>query len=224
MAKQILFFGNCQVQVLSSWFGFDNGDWNVQFESVTSRFLQPTMTTEEVFDALSGFDVLVTNPIMNERNGFYHLHLKESMKGDTIFVPYVYVDGLFSLEISYETWGEKIFGSDCLSGQDVDRDFATICELFRRGEIDFNNCARFERTLAEMATRELYCNVHVADIIRGVVRDRLPISTHNHPSGFILDEMLRQICHPSFPLRAEIQSSSRVPRFRRVRGRLPLSM
>jgi len=194
MTKRILFFGNCQAQVLSSWFGFDNGDWDVQFESVTSRFLQPTMTTEEVFAALSGFDVLVTNPIMNERNGFYHLHLKEAMKGETVFVPYVYVDGVFSLEISYETWGEKIFGAECLSGQCVDRDFAKVCEMFRSGEIGFNNRGRFERTLTEMAARELHCNVHVADIIRGIVRDRLPVSTHNHPSGFILGEMLRQIC------------------------------
>lgn len=194
----IVGIGNCQVSKLFCLFRRFNPQISTKYLTNTNKFGK--FDQDAIEQALDSADVVVSQPIMNNNNPLYFEKIKEKCKNRIVFIPYIFIDGIFSLvlapkalaprEISNGIPGfiyggnvlDAMFTTDPSSPKDV---IAAVIE----GQLNFNNRERFDATVGELVRREKFCDIPISDFILDQLPHRLPMISHNHPAPEVLIEL-----------------------------------
>ncbi len=117
--------------------------------------------------------------------------------GKIIFMPYVWVDGLYSLVAApggKEKRGDSGFhGGNCVIEHLQEAGLTDTLNDFQNGALNFRHQSRFDASMAELERREDFADVKVAPFIRERFRDEPMMLTHNHPHPKLINEFARQI-------------------------------
>ena len=143
-------------------------------------------------------DHIVTQPVMNPANSDHHEFLRARYAGKITFMPYIWIDGLFSLcrlpETRFRAPEEAGFVGEAHVTEHLQRvGFAQTFVDFQSGAIDFQHAERFESSITELARRESFADVAVSPFVRDHYRDQVVMLTHNHPHPMLVNEIARQI-------------------------------
>lgn len=145
-------------------------------------------------------DHIITQPVMNLENADHHEVLRSRFAGKITFMPYIWVDGLYSLCAAPGTRAKVamngkagIVGEDIIASHLRAHGFASTWADFRSGNIDFDHKGRLERSLDELARREEFADVQVSPMIRDLYRDMPVMLTHNHPHPMIVNEIAAKL-------------------------------
>ena len=93
----VFFLGNCQVNAMRGLCREVFPAMKASFQTITPYW--GTFNEDETRRQLAEADVVVSQAIANDTTTFNVNDVHASATGDVIFVPYVYIDGIASLEI-----------------------------------------------------------------------------------------------------------------------------
>jgi len=105
---KVFFLGNCQVNVMRGLFREMFPTVKATFQTITPYW--GTFSEEETRAELAEADIVVSQAIANPTTTFNVNDVRQSATGDVIFVPYVYIDGIASLEI-IASKGKSVFAA-----------------------------------------------------------------------------------------------------------------
>ena len=94
----ILLLGNCQLQRMD--YICKNNGIKCEYIANTHR-VDPKFNSDMVFEAIAKADVVIAQPIFNEFSPLNHKVISRIAK-NAIFLPYVFIDGIFSLRARLE--------------------------------------------------------------------------------------------------------------------------
>jgi hypothetical protein len=169
----VLFYGNCQTQTALTAVGISNPGVNFEYAGNSRRVerYDPEIT-EKLFDWC---DYVVTQPVMNLDNPDHHATMSARFAGKIIFMPYVWVDGLYSLVAApggKEKRGDSGFhGGNCVIEHLQEAGLTDTLNDFQNGALNFRHQSRFDASMAELERREDFADVKVAPFIRERFRD-----------------------------------------------------
>lgn len=185
----MLLIGNCQLERLMFVLRVQ-GVQDVRYLANTS-FLSEEFSAENVLNECARADLVVCQFIADQTNPLNYLAIKAA-NDNVVFVPYIFVDGIFSLSAS-ESSMRKVYGQECIDSEVLASDPGAAIEGFKRGHLNFDNIGRLERSVFELKLREQSCDVVVSDLIESQVRERMIMITHNHPSAWLFDVYCRRL-------------------------------
>ena len=186
----IILVGNCQIQRLQ-WIFRVNGITDFEYYANTD-LLDANFDAALVLERVACGSVVIAQPILNPQHPLNHQALRSASR-NVIFVPYVFLDGLFCMSVA-DAAATRVYGEDPVLEVFRQCDMGRAVEDFRHGRIPFNNSQRLARSMAELMGREQECcDVHISDVLQECLQDRLPMVTHNHPAPFVFDLMSERI-------------------------------
>ena len=193
---KILFYGNCQTQVTMACLALSNPD--VAFEYAGNSNRVALFDPERTLRLMDWCDHIVTQPVMNLSNPDHHDGLRARFAGKITFMPYIWIDGLFSMCLIPEIQpgsakGAGFVGETHVTDHLQSVGFAQTLVDFQSGSIDFHHARRFETSMTELARREGFADVAVTPFVRHHYRDQQVMLTHNHPHPVLVNEIARQI-------------------------------
>ncbi|WP_372887177.1 WcbI family polysaccharide biosynthesis putative acetyltransferase [Shimia sp.] len=189
----ILFLGNCQVNAMRGISREMFPEMQVKFRTITPYWgkFDEAPTRQELAEA----DLVIAQAIENPGTTFNRQDVMDTATGDVIFVPYVYIDGLASLEIVASKGRSVIKGAELILEGQEGRKPVQIFEDYCRGRIDMQNQARIDMSLAKMAEKEAQgCDLKISDYIAETYRERPSFFGINHPAQHIVFELFRRLC------------------------------
>lgn len=189
----ILFLGNCQVNALRGLSREMFPKQKIGFRTITPFWgkFDEAETRRELAEA----DLVVSQAIENSTTAFNMDDVRASTKGDVVFVPYVYVDGIASLEIIGSKGATVIKGADqVLTGQEG-RKLIHIFNDYCDGKIDMQGAARVQASLTKMAEKEMRgCDLRISDHLAETWQREPTLYGINHPTQHVVFEMQRRLC------------------------------
>ena len=189
----VFFLGNCQVNAMRGLCRDMFPEIKASFQTITPYWGE--YDEVGVRAALETADLIISQAIENPTTTFNVADVRASSRGEVVFIPYVYVDGLASLEIIASKGKSVVKGAELLArGQEGRRDLHVFND-YCRGAIDMQNLARIEMSLMKMAEKEAAnCDITISDYIRETYQDQLQLYGINHPAQPVLFEMFRRLC------------------------------
>lgn len=185
----IVLIGNCQLDRLQ-YILMASGFSNLKYYSNTSK-LDNNFDVENVLNACKNADLVISQPIIEKTNPLNYEVLASANK-NTIFVPYIFIDGYFSLSSS-DINSNKIYGEECLDTKLIQHDFGFILESFKKGNLDFNLKSRLSNSIQELKNREDLCQIIISDVIEQQILEIPLLISHNHPSPYLFDIFVSRI-------------------------------
>lgn len=186
----IVFLGRAQMNAMRAIWRDMFPKMPVKFRAISEDWgsFDEAATRRDLADA----DLVVAQAEDDAAAVFKSDTLIEATSGDVIFMPYVHLDGLASLEAS---GGAGILGAEqVLDGQDGRRQ-ADIFDDLCRGRIDMQNQARVDASLARMrASEATVCDLGISDYIAETYRIKPSFFGADHPAQHILFELFRRLC------------------------------
>jgi hypothetical protein len=187
---KILFYGNCQTQVVMKALRLFNPDVEMEYAGNSHRVTK--FNPERSRRLMEESDFIVSQPVMNKDNPDYVEILKEKLGEKVAFMPYIFLDGMFSISHAPNTpvLNDVVNGEVCKS-EIENFGLQKALERFRRGETDFKHQERYQRNIALMRQRENFCQFKVVEKI--VSYPGRAMLTHNHPVPEILIHVASQV-------------------------------
>ena len=189
----VLFLGNCQVNALRGLSREMFPNLPATFRTITPYWgdFDEAATRAELAEA----DLVVAQSIENPTTAFNYEDVRASARGQVVFVPYVYVDGLASLEIIASKGKSVVKGAEILlQGQDGRKPihiFQDLCD----GKIDMQNFERIDASLRKTAAKEdTACDIRISDYLAETILERPTLYGINHPTQHVVFEMFRRLC------------------------------
>jgi hypothetical protein len=186
----ITLVGNCQLHRMQYIMEL-NGIVDFRFFPNSDK-LGEEFNEEAVKEVVSKSSFIVAQPIHNSENPLYFRELL-SLNKNILFVPYIFIDGFFSLSAS-GTHAEYFYGEERVIPIIKERGLDIAVNAMREGNIDFDNEARFQSSIDELKARELECcGVFISDAIISKYKDDNILTMHNHPSPELFDIFCHRI-------------------------------
>ena len=180
----ITLLGNCQLhrlQYVMDINGFTEYEYFANYDDPNLGY-DVDLALERV--VLNG--VTLAQPVLNRESPLHYEKLR-ALNGNILFVPYLFVDGVYSLSGSGPL-GSPLYGQERVQQLLVEQGIDAVINRFRNGEIDFGNVERFENSVAELQRREAgYCDLVMSDVILSEIKSHNLLATHNHPSTRLFD-------------------------------------
>lgn len=188
-----LFLGNCQINAMRGICREMFPDRAVDFQTITPFW--GTFDEAKTRELLAGADLVVSQAIANPTTTFNTADVRAATKGQVVFMPYVYIDGIASLEIIASKGKSVIKGaSQVLAGQEG-RKLIHIFNDYCEGRIDMACEARVISSLEKMAEKEAAdCDVTISDYLQDTWRRQPTLYGINHPTQPVVFEMFRRLC------------------------------
>lgn len=192
VCMNILFLGNCQVNALRGLSREMFPDRPVQFRTITPFWgkYDEDATRQELETA----DLVISQAIENPEAPFNIADVRASTRGEVVFVPYVYIDGIASLEIIGSKGKSVIKGAEPLLRGQEDRKAIHIFNDYCAGKIDMEQNARVESSLAKMREKEGVCDLTISDYLTEIWQSTPTLYGINHPTQHVIFEMHRRLC------------------------------
>lgn len=198
--KKVIAFGNCQAgqikEILSSL--LPNTEFQIRYLSNNAR-TGNKKSNQQIIASISNCDVLIYQPLSSAHGDISEENIIKTLKQDCVAVsfPYIFNSGMYSLCHAPKAsthkygniFGEEIIHNLILSGKSERQ----IIQAYRKNEIDFNLKKRFVDSLGIMRRKEMTTNIKLTEFIENNYKNQKLFVTHNHLTGFLLQEIIRQI-------------------------------
>ncbi|MBE0413045.1 WcbI family polysaccharide biosynthesis putative acetyltransferase [Yoonia sp.] len=190
---KVFILGNCQANAM-------RGLCREMFPNVDVSFLSITpfwgaFDEEKARDLLAGADLIICQAITNPDATFNVDDIRRSTHGEIVFIPYVYLDGIASLEIVASKGKSVIRGMQELMHDQEARKPIRIFEDYCSGRIDMKSEQRIFSSLEKMAAKEsAHCSIVISDYLAETWRKQPTLYGINHPTQHVIFEMFRRIC------------------------------
>ncbi len=203
---KVLYLGNCQVNAMR---GISREmfpeEKSIYFQTITPFWgnFDEAKTRELLADA----DLVVSQAIAAPDTTFNVEDVRASTKADIVFVPYVYIDGLASLELIGSKGQSLIRGADqLLAGQEGRKPIHILQDLFAN-KIDMQCEQRVLSSLDKIKEKEdAHCTLTISDYLMDTWRNQPTLYGMNHPTQHVVFEMYRRVCdHIGWTFDAELQ-------------------
>lgn len=110
-------------------------------------------------------------------------------------MPYVYIDGIASLEIIGSKGKEVIKGQEHIINAWDGRKPSKVFEDYCEGRIEMHGEARVLSSISKMAEKEQAdCDIRLSDYIEETWRKQPTLYGINHPTQHVLFEAFRRLC------------------------------
>lgn len=188
----LFFLGNCQSNALR---GLVNDTTTIKssFSSITEYWGVYDETS--IDQALDTADTVVAQAIPNGDHRYSAQRLRQRFGDNLILIPYVYVDGIASLEMISSKGKATLRGLDELKAHPDWPHQPKVHRAYASGQIDMQQSARVERSLQRMKEAEdQFCDIKIHDFIADNWKERPVVYAINHPTQIVLAEMFRQVC------------------------------
>ncbi|WP_372887175.1 hypothetical protein [Shimia sp.] len=187
----MVFLGKAQLNALRAISRDIFPEMPVRFRSISDDW--GSFDEEATRSDLAEADLVVAQAITDPDAVFNTADLMATTTGDVIFLPYLHVDGLASLELD-PAQGRVLGAEQLLEGQ-AGRDQAEIFDDFCRGRIDMGNQARIEASLTRMGELEAsVCDLAISGYIAETYHDKRSFFGVDHPAQHVLFELFRRLC------------------------------
>ena len=190
---KILFLGNCQINAMRGICRDMFPKMPVDFQTITPYWAR--FDEDRTRELLADADLVISQAIANPMATFNMTDVRSATKGQVVFMPYVYVDGIASLEIVASKGRTVIKGApEVLSGQEGRKPFH-IFRDYCDGKIDMRCESRVASSLAKLAEKEAAgCDVTISDFLQETWRRQPTLYGINHPTQPVVFEMFRRLC------------------------------
>ena len=163
------------------------------FQTITPYW--GTFDEDETRCQLAEADVVVSQEIANDTTTFNVNDVRASATGDVIFVPYVYIDGIASLEIIASKDKTVIRGADLLLKGLEGRKPINIFNDYCDGAIDMQCEQRVIGSIDRIREKEeADCDLTISDYLTDTGRKQPTLYGINHPTQPVVFEMFRRLC------------------------------
>ena len=189
----ILFLGNCQVNAMRGLSREMFPTLRADFQTITPYWgvFDEPLTRQKIAEA----DIVVSQAITNPGTTFNVADVRAAAGVKAVFVPYVYLDGVASLEIIASKGRSVIKGAvQLLRGQEG-RNPVKIFEDYCTGRIDMENDARVQSSIAKIRKKEQEtCDIVIADYIAETLTRQPTVYGINHPTQHVVFEVFARLC------------------------------
>ncbi|MEL6476578.1 MAG: WcbI family polysaccharide biosynthesis putative acetyltransferase [Pseudomonadota bacterium] len=186
-----LFFGNCQLEMIARALSARNPSAEIIYRGNSSRARNHDPAGAD--QAMAAADRIVSQPILNANHPEHHTTLRARLGARLLFLPYLWLDGLFSLVEARQPPDRRIIGAQVIRKALAAQSRDDILARFAAGEIAFDHASRLRRSLAELTRRESFCDIGATDILRAGLRERPLMVTHNHPAAEVTLQLARRL-------------------------------
>ena len=190
---KVFFLGNCQVNAMRGLCREMFPSLKASFQTITPYWGQfdEDATRQELAEA----DLVVSQAIANPTTTFNVDDVRSSAQGDVVFVPYVYIDGIASLEIIASKGKSVIRGAEQLLRGQEGRKPVKIFNDYCEGVIDMECEARVLGAIARIAEKEAAdCDITISDYLDKTWRKQPTLYGMNHPTQAVVFEMFKRLC------------------------------
>ena len=190
---KVFFLGNCQVNAMRGLCREMFPELKASFQTITLYWekFDEDATRQELAEA----DLVVPQAIANPTTTFNVDDVRSSAQGDVVFVPYVYIDGIASLEIIASKGKTVIRGADLLLRGQEGRKPVKIFNDYCDGVIDMECEARVLGSIERIAEKEAAdCDIKIADYLAATWRKQPTLYGMNHPTQTVVFEMFKRLC------------------------------
>ncbi len=190
---KVFFLGNCQVNAMRGLCREMFPSLKASFQTITPYWGQfdEDATRQELAEA----DLVVSQAIANPTTTFNVDDVRSSAQGDVVFVPYVYIDGIASLEIIASKGKSVIRGAEQLLRGQEGRKPVKIFNDYCEGVIDMECEARVLGSIARIAEKEAAdCDITISDYLDKTWRKQPTLYGVNHPTQAVVFEMFKRLC------------------------------
>ena len=190
---KVLFLGNCQTNAMRGICREMFPKLRADFRTITPYWGR--YDEEETREQLASADLVVSQAIANRETAFNVDDVRATATGDVVFMPYVYFEGLASLEIIASKGQTVIKGAELLLEGQEGRKPIHVFDDYCQGKIDMQGPARVQASLDKMAEKEAAdCDLVISDYIAEHWRARPTAFGINHPTQPVLFEMFYRLC------------------------------
>lgn len=190
---KILFLGNCQINAMR---GIARGmlpGMPCDFRTITPYW--GTFDEDEIRDQLAQADLVISQAIANPDTPLNVAGVRAATRGQVVFMPYIYIDGIAGLEIVASKGRSVIKGADAIQQAWEGRKPVKVFEDYCAGKIDMRNAQRVASSLRKLRDKEAAdCDIVISDYIEATWRDEPALWAINHPTQHILFEAFRRLC------------------------------
>ena len=198
---RILFFGNCQAKQFHRFF-----DVFFNIDNLSTLYLSNNPRTgmmksvDIIVDNIQNSDIIIYQPLSEKHNLYSEESIMSLKKSNCLSVsfPYIFNSGAFSLSHAPKAIKNPygvIYGEEIIIELNKIYSKVEIINLFKQGEIDFNQRNRFDYCMKIVKKREQKTQIKVADYILDNYQDRKLFITHNHPKNCVFMEMTYQLAN-----------------------------
>lgn len=188
---RLYFLGNCQTNALQA-ITKDVTNIRPEFGSITEYW--GPYNLEKTEEALQSAEAVIAMAVLNQDHPFSADKLRTRLGDRLILIPYIYVDGLASLEKISSKGTSIICGADELKRSELWPHKTKLLNAFIRGEIDMRVTERFSESLTRIADTEVkWCDVVISDYINETYRDKPLLYAINHPTQHVLFELWSRV-------------------------------
>ncbi|MFZ3581966.1 WcbI family polysaccharide biosynthesis putative acetyltransferase [Loktanella sp. DJP18] len=190
----ILFLGNCQINVMR---GIARGMFPkmpCDFRTITPYW--GTFDEDEIRARLAKADLVIAQAIANRDTPFNVDDVRQATRGQIVFMPYIYIDGIAGLEIVASKGRSVVKGAEAILRAAVGRTPLKVFEEYCAGRIDLHKADRVATSMRKLREKEAAdCDIVLSDYIEATWRGEPALWAINHPTQHILFEAFRRLCH-----------------------------
>lgn len=190
---KVFFLGSCQINAMRGLCREMFPDLDASFQTITpywGRFDEETARRE-----LDEADLVISQAVANPTTTFNVNDVIASARDDVVFVPYVYIDGIASLEIIASKGKSVIHGAEQILRGQEGRKPVKIFKDYYNGEIDMECEARVLGSIERIAQKEAEdCDIKIADYLSATWRQQPTLYGINHPTQHVVFEMFKRVC------------------------------
>ncbi len=190
---KVFFLGNCQVNAMRGLCREMFPSLKAGFQTITPYW--GTFDEDETRRELAEADLVISQAIANPTTTFNVDDVRASAKGDVVFVPYVYIDGIASLEIIASKGRSVIRGADQLLRGQEGRKPIHIFNDYCDGKIDMECEQRVLSSIDRIREKEeADCDIAISDYLSETWRKQPTLYGMNHPTQPVVFEMFNRLC------------------------------
>lgn len=188
---KIYFLGNCQTNALQGILK-DVTPIRPAFGSITEFWGNHNL--EDIERNLDAADVVVAMAVENPEHRYSADRLRARLGARLVLHPYVYVDGLASLEKISSKGQSVIRGAEHLQASDLWPDRIALIKSFTQGDIDMKQKERLSASLARISGAEdKFCDVGISDYLWETYTSRPSQYALNHPTQHVMFELFDRL-------------------------------
>lgn len=189
----VLFLGNCQVNAMRGLTREMFPTLRADFQTITPYWdvFDEALTRQKIAEA----EIVVSQAITNPGTTFNVADVRAAAGAKAVFVPYVYLDGVASLEIIPSKGRSVIKGAAQLLRGQEGRNPVKIFEDYCTGRIDMENVQRVQSSIAKIREKERKtCDIAIADYLAETLTLQPTVYGINHPTQHVVFEMFARLC------------------------------
>lgn len=163
------------------------------FQTITPYWgvFDEALTRSKIAEA----DIVVSQAITNPGTTFNVADVRAAAGPKAVFIPYVYIDGVASLEIIASKGKSVIKGAAQLLRGQEGRNPVKIFEDYCMGRIDMENVARVQSSIAKIREKEQEtCDIAISDYLAETLTIQPTVYGINHPTQHVVFEMFARLC------------------------------